>query len=610
MHGLIRNRHSAPATARAAAWLLAALCLTAHASAPAAAPASNEGFVVEVHAGETLQQIAARHLGDEHAAGELQRFNRLETSVSDPIPEGVLLAIPGPIRAEARLAIATAAGLAEQARAADAANLSPTLLDKGGEALDRARAWLADAAYDRAASSAVLARRHFEAAVQEADAKAVKPLRASVMRQHGDNSFCSSDGPGSIPLSRISTFLDEARLSTDTNGVVEVALGESAGLFLEPSTQVELLLLQHDARTGMTRGQVQVTQGEASVGVRGGATSIEMIGRHGLSTVVTGGLVRLSVEDQNEDHLAVWEADAQLLTQDGMVVLPMGTGARLTATGPSLLPALPTFVLPPPGSPVRLARQPRPVFTPIPPVPAGAEMQVELARDPAFLDRILRLPPGVAQCPVAFPSGVVHVRARWAVAPGADLISGPWSASWPLDIRPDLALTLAPQPAPLRVDNIDLHGPATTLHVTLSTAAAVARLDASWNDRPFAPATPPLSIPADLDGDITLRVRAVSETGENGPEAVWRGRIDRTGPEVRTRVETLHRPGGGPESRVEVEAVDPAGLERIEYRDPTGAWLTYVRAVEIKPPARHLVVRAVDRLGNASAELTLPVATP
>ncbi len=610
MDDLFRQCCLSAVLVRAGAGLLAALWMTLHPSAVAAPTAAREGTVVEVRAGETLEQLAGQLLGDPAAAWELRLFNRLDTQISDPLPPGFLLAVPGPLRNEARLAIATAASLGEQARAAEAPALSAALFKKGMESLDRARSWQADAAYDRAASAAALAGRHFDAALQEADAKAVKPVRARVMRQHGDNRFASSDGPGNIPLSGVSTFLDVAHLSTDTNGVVEVALGESAGLFLEPSTQVVLLLLQHDARTGTTRGQVRVTHGEALVGVRGGATSIEVIGHDGLSTVVTGGLVRLSVEDQNEDHLAVWESDAKLLTQDGIVALPKGAGARFSATGPQILPVLPAFVIPPAGSPGRMSRQPRPLFAPPAPGPTGAVMQVELARDPAFLDRILRLPPGVAQSPIAFPPGTVHVRARWAADTHVDLINGPWSASWPLEIRPDLALTLAPQPASLKVDNADLHGPATTWFVTPSTPAAVARLEAAWNDRPFASATPPLPLPQDLDGDLVLRVRAISETGETGPEALWRGRVDRTGPEVRTRVETLHLPGGESQSRVEIDAVDPAGVARIEYRDPTGAWLAYIRPVEVTPPTRALTVRAVDRLGNASAEITVPVAAP
>ena len=608
MDGLIRTGSSAPAIARAGAGLLAALMLTSH-LAPAA-PDPPEGSIVEVRAGETLQQLALRHLGDESAAGELRLFNRLETSVSDPLAAGFLLAVPGPIREEGRLAIATAAGLAEQARAADAATLSPTLFQKGLESLDRARAWMADAAYDRAASSAALARRHFEAAVQEADARSIKPVLGRVLRHHGDLRVTGRD-ERDIPPSDQAGFLDGSVLQTGTNGVVEAAMGDSSGLFLEPATRVEIQLLQQDSRTRTTRAQLQLAAGEVFVGIRGNATRIEIIGpAGGLPLVVTGGMVRVSAYSPSAHSVTAWEADALLMTPEGSVEMTRDSGAFISPAGVDRPAVLPAFPPPPAGSPAHLSLLSRPTFTPPAPAPAGAVMQVELARDEAFLDRILRLPRGTPQSPIAFPPGIIHIRARWVNTPGIDLLPGPWSASWPIEIRPDLALTLAPQPASLKVDNADLHGPATTLLVTPSTPAAVAQLEAAWNGRPFASATSPISLPADLDGDIVLRVRAISETGETGPEAVWRGRVDRTGPEVRTRVETLHLPGGETQSRVEIDAVDPAGVGRIEYRDAAGDWLAYIRPVEITPPTRVLTVRAVDRLGNASAEITVPVAAP
>ena len=610
MDGLIRKRSSAPAFVRSGAGILAAFWTTAHLAAAGAATDPRDGAVIEVRAGETLQQLAARLLGDESAAGELRLFNRLETPVTDSLPAGFLLAVPGPIRAEARLAIATAAGLAEQARAADAATLSPTLFKKGMESLDRANTWLADAAYDRAASAAALALRHFEAAVQEADARSIKHIGGRVLRHHGDLRVTGRD-ERDIPPSDQAGFLDGSVLQTGTNGVAEATLDDSSGLFLEPASRVEVHLLQHDSRTRTTRAQLHLASGEMYVGVRGAGTRIEITGpAGGLPLVVTGGMVRVSADAPKAHSVTAWEADALLMSPEGSVVLARDSGARISASGIERPTVLPAFPPPPVGSPARVSPLSRPAFPPPASIPAAAVMQVELARDEAFLDRILRLPRGALQSPIAFAPGTIHVRARWAAAPGSDALPGPWSASWPLEIRPDLALTLAPQPAPLRVDNTDLHGPATTLHVTPSTPAAVVQLDAAWNDRPFAPATSPLSVPADLDGDLVLRVRATAETGETGPEAVWRGRIDRTGPEVRTRVETLHLPGRGTESRVEVDAVDPAGVERIEYRDPAGAWLAYIRPVEIAPPARQLVVRAVDRLGNASADLTVPVAAP
>jgi hypothetical protein len=486
MDGLIRTRSSAPAIARAGAGLLAVLLLTTH-LAPAG-PDPREGSIVEVRSGETLQQLAARLLGDASAAGELRLFNRLETSVSDPLPAGFLLAVPGPIRDEARLAIATAAGLAEQARAADAASLSATLFKKGLESLERARTWLADAAYDRAASAASLARRHFEAAVQEADARSIKPVAGRVLRHHGELRVTGRNDRD-IPPSDQAGFLDGSVLQTGTNGVAEAALGDSSGLFLEPATRVEIQLLQQDSRTRTTRAQLHLVAGEVFVGVRGNATRIEITGpAGGLPLVVTGGMVCVSAYSPSAHSVTAWEADALLMTPEGNVEMTRDSGAFISPAGVERPAVLPAFPPPPAGSPARLSLLSRPAFTPPASAPAGAVMQVELARDDAFLDRILRFPRGALQSPIAFVPGTIHVRARWVAARGPGALPGPWSASWPLEIRPDLGLTLAPQPAPLRVDNTDLYGPATAIHVTPSTPAAVARLDAAWNGRPFAPA--------------------------------------------------------------------------------------------------------------------------
>jgi hypothetical protein len=93
---------------------------------------------------ESLADVARRTLGSAEAASELRAINHLE---SDQVPAGTQLLLPGPERARAVSAIASARSAIRQARAGAART-------EASERLTEAEAMLAQAHYAEAASQA------------------------------------------------------------------------------------------------------------------------------------------------------------------------------------------------------------------------------------------------------------------------------------------------------------------------------------------------------------------------------------------------------------------------------------------------------------------------
>jgi hypothetical protein len=221
---------------------------------------------------------------------------------------------------------------------------------------------------------------------------------------------------------------------------------------------------------------------------------------------------------------------------------------------------------------------------------------VEILRDEQALGLVTRgVAGGGGYQPDLLSPGVYFWRVAGRKTGGGPL--GPWTPPARLEIRQQLGIRLAIQPAPLKKGAEEwVSGLHTFSPVALDEDSSATAFEYAIGDEPFARVNGGILLTR--PGKQRLRVRGVAVDGTAGPEVVAEYRVDTEAPVLKFS----NVAGDNGVQEIELGAKDESGLSSLEYRfNENDIFTPYTAPIRVDPrksPTLHF--RATDAVGNVS----------
>ena len=585
---------------------LVSLRLTAETPPPVALPST-----YTIQAGESIRDVAARFLDGPEDVYELLRYNGIENPAL--VTPGMILSIPGEVRAKSYKALAQAEE--EMARAMDvqSAKFAPEEHKAAETALAQARQAKREAKYDQALLlSDIAARRGREAAgAALGNLWVVEP--ASVTALSGVVELSSDGGKTWKPAVQGAAVAANDLLRSGAASRAEITLANGTVLLLSESSQLTASKLEVNRKTGARRTQLKVIIGEVlgeivpkdekkkeeSFDIDSGKSSIS----------IRGTVLKVGVSDEGSSRISMFEGKTQvaaggrvqeLLKDFGMVVSPQGDASE------------PLRLIDPPvllqeGELTTAAQKVQLRWTPTNRVVNLAFWRVEVARDRAFVQIVESAREAGLQL-VTDP--LEDGRYFWRVqAVDRAGLAGPPSAAKIIIARKETRLRLraegpkppASGPWPLRRAMLpELRAEA------VAEDNSIAAIRASIGGREWTPG----ALPDVPDGRHVVEWVAVARDGQPGQPLRQEILLDDQGPAV--RVEEKRVAGATPAEDMIgmfVYAEDASGVAAVEWSVDGETWtvLPDHRLEVLAAMPRTHRFRAVDALGNVGAAVSVQV---
>ena len=574
-------------------------------------PAKPAASTHTIQTGESIRDVASRFMDGPEDVYELLMYNGIENPAS--VTPGMILSIPGEVRAKAYKALAQAED--EMARAMDvqSGKFAPEEQKAAETALAQARQAKREAKYDQALLMSDIATRRGREAAEAAlrNQWVVEP--ASVTALSGVVELSSDGGKTWKPAVQGSAVAANDLLRSGAASRAEITLANGTVLLLSESSQLTASKLEVNRKTGARRTQLKVIIGEVlgeivpkdekkkeeSFDIDSGKSSIS----------IRGTVLKVGVSDEGSSRISMFEGKTQVaaggrvqeLVKDfGMVVSPQGEALE------------PLRLIDPPdlqqeGELTTAAQKLRLRWAPTNQVANLDFWRVEVARDRAFVQVVetARIP-GLKHTTRKVEDGRYFWRVQAVDQAG---LAGPPSAAKIIIARKDTRLRLrayGPQPP--------ANGPWNMRRAMLSElqAEAVAEdnsifaIRASIGGRAWETG----SLPDLPDGRHVVEWVPVALDGQPGQPLRQEVVLDDLGPAV--RVEEIRVDGAIPAEDMIgmlVHAEDASGVAAVEWSVNGETWKVLPnRRVDVLAamPRKHRF-RAVDALGNVGEAVSVKV---
>lgn len=587
------------------------LCLAAVVSL-----AQSDTLVFRVGEGDTLADISEVYLGGREFVPELLAFNGVQNPTL--VGPGSILVIPLEVRHRALRAIERSETALAEARDAGAERFASTVFREAASSLDAARQHRLNAEYAKVGSMAERSVALAIESIEEANRAALETKDGRVVLVHGLVELSEDDGATwravragePLPLTTLIRTANDAR--------AVVVLEDGSEIQLREGSQLSIAQYLRDQRSGRTDAELRVILGEMLGRIKPKATEDSKleIQTGGASIAVRGTELRVKADAGGETRTELLEGRAEVRPLVGrsrrLIPLPPQHGLL---TREDRAPSRPIPLLPPPDliqpaadpfdtalqqltlewAALRHARCRRTSY------------RVELAQDDAFNQIVLNEILTATQV----QTGVLEAGDYfWRVSSlDRNLLEGESSPARSIRIRKNLDVDLV-YTGPLVEQAGGWVGSAETQFAVRPAQddTSVVRLEYSANGAPFREVSRPLQFWQ--EGEVDLRVRGVGLQGDSGREQRLRFRVDATPPEVTVEVGRPSRDSQGQAIvRASLNVRDDTGVERVEYSLDGRDFASYEEPIVLSALQTYrMKVRAVDRVGNRSPELTFVIA--
>ncbi len=571
--------------------------------------AFSELKVHQMEEGETFATLAQVYLGGEEFADELRSYNGLNVRESPEV--GFLIAIPGPLRAEAHNNLEQGARALRRAVDAQAKQYARAEFESAARTEEAARAAMSDAVYCQAVALSTLAVVRSDRARRAADENARVPRDATAVAVGGLVEY-SIDNQVSWNQANPSTvFPVQSVIRTAAGARIALRLDDGSQLTLGENSVFKFRDYLTDLRNGEVSALLAVPRGgiEGEVPVNPGQSSRTILQAGRVVNVLKGTSLRARVDAEENSYTEVLRGHADVEFDGKRVVVPEAHGAfldakrkKLVTTALLLAPVIDSRF----GAAHTTARQEVALTWASPMGGKASAYRVEVANDEAFVD--------VVDC--ADVESLSHTTLMlaegdyfWRVSAIDEYgLQGYASALSRLTIIKDLLVDIKCEgPVQQLGERLIAGGDTVFRPVPRQESTSVVRYEYSVNGSPFKPVDDGIQLTR--DGRFDVRVRGVAADNDVGEEAALVAWVDATGPRVTLDISPpFAEADGGRMVRAELNATDETGLDRIEVSVGKSAFALYEGPMVLPAKKNHLLrFRAWDVLGNASPAMSFRV---
>ena len=563
-----------------------------------------------VKKGETMKQLAERHMGGAAYILELMSYNE----ITDPgsVSPGKTLAIPLAIRSKALSGITESKDALALALAAGADKFAPRFYQQATTSYKAATDAKSKAHYDQAIAMSRLAVARARFAGEEAanNAQIQEPAKITAtsgtaeLSTDGGNRWTAAKTGDAIPV--------DARLRCAADSRAEITNPDGSVFQILANSQIHLRDNLHDQRDGRRRWRLKVELGNilGEIEPRKNKKSDYKIDTDNASIAIRGTGLRVGGDGKDITTVAVLHGLTDVNTDQGRVEVPASFGTvaeRGKAPTPAVQLLPPPDVVYPDAPSLQTAVQNvlfdwRDVES-----PRTGKYRIEIAQDKKFNSPFQSELVARSQWRSGvLPEGTWYYRITTL---DKTALEGTPTQTGELVIKRNLGFQLLPTAPFVVAKGKNVLPPAAGINgkpILLPDSSIVAYESRTAADEPFQTMPEPLRL---NEGTWQLEVRAVAADGTRSAPQTLLFTVDGTAPLVGTEVQEFIDPKTGlKQGRYTLEASDATGVQAIEHRTIKGEWSTYEGPITFDRRANlNIEYRAIDAVGNVSPVRSLKI---